>query len=102
VGNPKATVSGVDKDPSDPAALGRLWLGGEGVENTHNTKICCGFYQTGFPSSDKQLRSGFLLKDLGVTSLIKVEGSQVSNHKGVPNFQVAGALNGYTLLVMKV
>jgi hypothetical protein len=80
--------------------------GGRGLrgkgEDIHNTKICCGFYQTGFPSSDKRQYSGFLLQDLGVTSLINVEGSHVSSHKGVPNFQVAGAPNGYTQLVMKV
>jgi len=71
-------------------------------EDIHNTKIYCGFCQTGFPSSDKWQYYGFLLKDLGVTSLINVEGSQVSSHKRGPNFQVAGAPNGYTLLVLKV
>jgi hypothetical protein len=96
-----ATVSGVDKDLSDPAAWGKAVAWGEGG-NVHNTKTCCRFYQTGFPSADKRQYSGFLLQVLGITLLINVEGSQVLSHKEVPNFQVAGAPNGYTLLVMKV
>jgi hypothetical protein len=74
---------------------GRRW-------NIHNTKICCGFYQTGFLSSDKWQCFGFPLQDMGVTSPIIVEGSQVLSYKGIPNFQVTGATNEYTLLVMKV
>ena len=62
-----STVSGVGKTPSNPAAE-------EGWPNVQNTGICCQLFRTGFRSYDRRQCFGFLLGDLGLTSLIVVGG----------------------------
>ena len=45
--------------------------------NVQNTKICCGFFRTGFRSSDRRQYCGTLLRDVIEISLIIMEGGEL-------------------------
>jgi len=52
-----------------------LGYGGSGVlQNMWSTKTCYRFFQAEFCSSDRRQYSGFLLQDVGVTSLTIIGG----------------------------
>jgi len=50
-------------------------LGG-GHRNVENT-VCCGFFWTGFQSSDRRQYSEYLLHSVGLTPLMITGGSQI-------------------------
>lgn len=62
-------LSGVNNAPADPTArrgpVGSWW-----PPDVQNTKICCGFFQTGFRSSSIKQYCGSLLRALAVISPI--------------------------------
>ena len=64
--------SGVDKAPADP-------VGPEGWgANVQNTKICCGFFQTGFCFSDRRQYSE------------RYGSNFTNNYRGTPSIELCG------------
>jgi hypothetical protein len=48
-----------------------------GGTNLENSTICCGFFWTGFQSSDRRQYSEYLLRSVGLTPLMITGGSQI-------------------------